>query len=215
MLTVRTRTSGPGTQGELNKMEFSRRALGKALAASGTVAGFSRFFSGEASGEMASENKASWKTVYPGVWRATLGTPEHYTPVSSRLVEPRVSAFGKLPHVDSAPLPDVAGRRLTRGYVVRLPLRPGEEVYGLGLQLLSFAQRGKRKVTRVNADPRMDTGDSHAPVPFYVTTEGIGILVDTARYTDFYFGDARPKPIQPLNSVNPANPAPNYTQNRQ
>ena len=34
----------------------------------------------------------------------------------------------------------------------------------------------------------MDTGDSHAPVPFYVTTRGYGVLVDTARYATFYGG---------------------------
>jgi alpha-D-xyloside xylohydrolase len=62
---------------------------------------------------------------------------------------------------------------------------------------MSFAHRGSKKVSRVNADPRVDSGDSHAPVPFYVTTMGIGILVDTARYVTFYFGDARPKPLTP------------------
>jgi alpha-D-xyloside xylohydrolase len=71
---------------------------------------------------------------------------------------------------------------MARGYVVELPLRPNEEIYGFGLQFLSFAQRGKKKVARVNADPKMDTGDSHAPVPFYVTTEGIGVLIDTRWY---------------------------------
>ncbi|HEV2136036.1 MAG TPA: TIM-barrel domain-containing protein [Terracidiphilus sp.] len=193
-------------------MRFSRRALAKALAVSGTVAGLSRFLDAEASRAANTQNKASWEKIHLGIWRARLGTPEHYTPVSSRLVEPKTSAFEKLPPVDTAPLPVIAGCRLKRGYVVQLPLRPNEEVYGLGLQLLSFALRGKRKVTRVNADPKMDTGDSHAPVPFYVTTSGIGILVDTARYANFYFGNARPKPTHPVDAVNQANPAPNYTQ---
>lgn len=194
-------------------MKISRRTLAKGLAATGTVAGLSRFLGGEASGEAIADRTASWERVHPGVWRTTIGTPELYTPVSSRTVEPQVSAFEKLPRVDVAPLPAITGRRIERGYVVQLPLRRGEEVYGLGLQFLSFAQRGERKVARVNADPRMDTGDSHAPVPFYVTTEGIGILIDTARYADFYFGGARPRPTRPIASVNQTNPAPNYTHN--
>ena len=82
--------------------------------------------------------------------------------------------------------------------MVQLPLRPEEQIFGFGLQFLSFAQRGKRKVARVNADPKIDTGDSHAPVPFYVTTEGIGILIDTARYATFYFGDVRARPPLPV-----------------
>ncbi|MBV8818239.1 MAG: hypothetical protein JO022_07760, partial [Acidobacteriaceae bacterium] len=40
----------------------------------------------------------------------------------------------------------------------------------------------------MNADPKMDSGDSHAPVPFYVTTGGYAVLVDTARYATFYCG---------------------------
>jgi alpha-D-xyloside xylohydrolase len=67
----------------------------------------------------------------------------------------------------------------------------------------------------VNADPKQDTGDSHAPVPFYVTTEGIGILIDTARYATFYFGDARPKPIQGAAQFAGSNPDPNYAHNLQ
>jgi alpha-D-xyloside xylohydrolase len=107
----------------------------------------------------------------------------------------------------------IEGKRTARGCIVRLPLRPEEQIYGLGLQMLSFAQRGKKKVTRVNADPNIDTGDSHAPVPFYVTTEGIGVLIDTARYANFYFGGALPKPTHPTDAVSGASPDPNYTHN--
>lgn len=140
-----------------------------------------------------------------------MGTPERYTPVSSRIIPPKTAAFEKLPQVRNPPLPPITGRRIARGFVVDLPLRPGEEIYGFGLQFLSFAQRGKKKKCRVNADPRLDTGDSNAPVPFYVTTEGIGVLVDTARYADFYFGDARPKPARSIPPLNVDTPSPNYT----
>ncbi|MDR3796873.1 MAG: glycoside hydrolase family 31 protein [Terracidiphilus sp.] len=157
----------------------------------------------------------AWKRIYPGVWRATVGVPERFTPVSSRLVPAKAEAFAKLPKVDTAPLPDLRGKLSRRGCMVQLPLRPNEQIYGMGLQFLSFAQRGKKKVVRVNADPKFDTGDSHAPVPFYVTTEGIGILIDTARYATFYFGDARPKPLRSVDSVNSTNPDPNYTHNIQ
>lgn len=63
----------------------------------------------------------------------------------------------------------------------------------------------------MNADPKIDTGDSHAPVPFYITTEGIGILIDTARYATFYFGDAQPKPTHAEKTAVGASPDPNYT----
>ena len=196
-------------------MKMTRRSLAKGLAAAGTAAGFSGLLRTEPLAAVTPESSVAWKRIHPGVWKATIGAPERFTPVSARLVSPKVEAFSKLPEVDVAPLLPIEGRRTARGCVVHLPLRPNEQIYGLGLQFLSFAQRGKKKVVRVNADPKFDTGDSHAPVPFYVTTEGIGILIDTARYATFYFGDARPKPLHSVDSVNNVNPDPNYTHNIQ
>lgn len=40
---------------------------------------------------------------------------------------------------------------------------------------------GTKKTLRVNADPWLHTGDSHAPLTFYVTTKGYGVYVDNAR----------------------------------
>ena len=198
-------------------MKITRRSLAKGLAMSGAAAGLRPLLGAEvqpAQHTHATEEgkTGEWKQVHPGVWRATIGVPERFTPVSSRLVPPHLEGFAKLPQVSAAPLAFVQGRKTRRGCTVELPLRPGEQVYGLGLQLLSFAQRGKKKVVRVNADPRIDNGDSHAPVPFYVTTEGAGVLIDTARYATFYFGDARKKPTRAVASFNSANPDPNYTQ---
>jgi alpha-D-xyloside xylohydrolase len=192
-------------------MKISRRTLAKGLAATGTAAGLAGLLRAEASAIQERSSTALWKKIHPGVWRATVGTPERFTPVSSRLVPAKSDAFAKLPTVDEAPLPPVSGLHSDRGCVVQMPLRPGEEFFGLGLQFQSFAQRGKKKLMRVNADPKVDTGDSHAPVPFYVTSEGIGILIDTARYATIYFGDARPKPAHQAGPVNGANPDPNYT----
>ena len=195
--------------------KITRRSLAKGLAAMGTAAGFPGLFRTEPIAAAAPASSVAWKRIHPGVWKATIGMPERFTPVSSRLVPVQTEAFAKLPKADAAPLPAISGKQTKRGCKVQLPLRPNEQIFGLGLQFLSFAQRGKKKVVRVNADPRFDTGDSHAPVPFYVTTEGIGILIDTARYATFYFGDARPKPTHTADLVNNANPDPNYTHNIQ
>jgi alpha-D-xyloside xylohydrolase len=128
--------------------------------------------------------------VYPGVWKVTLGQPEALTPVGLRHRDP-------LPGGDAAPCPlpaeVITGKATARGYVVTLPLEADEQFYGLGLQLLSFNQRGLKKTLRVNSDPRADLGDSHAPVPFFASTRGYAVLVDTARYATFYFGQAVPR----------------------
>ncbi|MBZ5617176.1 MAG: glycoside hydrolase [Acidobacteriia bacterium] len=130
--------------------------------------------------------------ILPGVWKFSFGTPEKITPASTRHYPPAESGFNVLPAVSACPVAvHAAGSR--RGYLLSIPLAPNEGVYGLGLQLQSFIQRGGKKRLRVNADPKMDTGDSHAPVPFYVTTAGYGVLVDTARYATFYSGGKKRK----------------------
>lgn len=202
--------------------KFSRRALAKGLAATGIVTGLSRL-QGEDGGEQQTSAKTSmpqpqelvWEPMHPGVWRARLAVPEAYTPVSQRLVASRVDALSHLPTVRVAPISLIHAAVTNRGCTLQLPLRPQEQVYGLGLQMHSFLQRGKKKVVRVNADPKADTGDSHAPVPFYVTTAGYGVLIDTARYATFYFGDARLKPSRPEASVTADSEDPNYTHNLQ
>ena len=148
------------------------------------------------------------REVHPGVWKFTLGAPEKITPVSTRHYPPALEGLRKLAAVTSSPVAP-EGAQSKRGYLVRLPLAPGEIVYGLGLQLQSFIQRGLKKKLRVNADPKIDSGDSHAPVPFYVTTQGYGVLIDTARYATFYCGSTRHvgEPPSSAGSANPAGPA--------
>lgn len=124
-----------------------------------------------------------------GVWRVRLGEPETFTPY--KVLKPQAATeLNNLERTERCPL-DVAKITLTasdRGCLLRLPLGEQENVYGFGLQLKSFRQNGKKKTIRVNSDPVADTGDSHAPVPFYVSTAGYGVLVDTARYASFYCG---------------------------
>jgi alpha-D-xyloside xylohydrolase len=128
--------------------------------------------------------------VYPGVWRLTFGTPEAITPVRTRHYAVAAEGLAQLPSAGGSGLDTarITGRSSRGGYLVSLPLEPNELVYGLGLQLQSFVQRGLKKMLRVNADAQMDSGDSHAPVPFYVSTRGYGVLIDTARYAVFYCG---------------------------
>ncbi len=139
-------------------------------------------------------SKPHWEPVLPGIWRARLGEPEELTPVSLRRKGPDVEGLNHLPQ---GPAPfeaqDIVFNTHLGGCVAELPLKAGEDVYGFGLQLKSFVQTSKKKQIRPNADPKADSGDSHAPVPFYVTTGGYGLLVDTARYATFYCGSSKKK----------------------
>jgi alpha-D-xyloside xylohydrolase len=173
----------------MNRRSFLRTAsAGLALSQGRSVQG--------AAAEQGASGELKWLEVHSGIWKARLGSPEACTPVSSRLIPPKTDQLKLLPAIENPPVQTISGRLTKRGCLLELPLAAYEELYGFGLQLLSFAQRGKKRTIRVNADPKLDTGDSHAPVPFYVSTRGYGILVDSCRHVDFYCGDARPVPAQ-------------------
>ena len=169
----------------------NRRQLAGGLAAAATL---SLLQADAQQPAQAAARPVQWTLVHPGLWRATVGKPEAHTPVRDRLVPPS----GRLAALPSVPRPQVqaTGVVTPRGAYVTVPLAEGELMYGFGLQLTSFQQRGKKRTNRVNADPAGDSGDSHAPVPFYVTSSGYGILIDTFRHAQFYCGDAHPKPTQ-------------------
>lgn len=128
--------------------------------------------------------------VAPGVWKIRLGTPEKITPTQAAEFPPANDRLQALPGCDACPVdPEgVSFKTSPRGCTIELPMGKDEHVFGFGLQMLSLEQTGKKRTLRVNSDPKTDTGDSHAPVPFYVTTNGYGVFVDTARYARFYCG---------------------------
>lgn len=134
---------------------------------------------------------ADMTCVAPGIWKLTFGTPEKITPTGLREFDVKADGLNGLPIAETTPfLPaDVTFSTSARGCLVSLPMERQEEIFGFGLQLVGSAkQTGMKRTIRVNSDPRMATGDSHAPVPFYVSTRGYGVYVDTARYAAFYTG---------------------------
>lgn len=119
--------------------------------------------------------------------KITFGTPEQIVPTKF---------CKKLAYEETDvryPIENISFHITARGCVVEFPLKKEEQVYGFGLQLKSFNQKGFKKTLRVNSDPVADTGDSHAPVPFFVTTEGYGMYFDTARYMEAYCGFSKKK----------------------
>ncbi len=127
----------------------------------------------------------------PGVWRVRLGQPEALTPRHFQEQPPTIDRIAGLATVSRSPikLSGIGFRTNGRGCALELPLEPGEELYGLGMNLRVFRLNGGKKTVRVSDDQTKELGDSHAPVPFYVSTRGYGVYVDTARYASFYFGN--------------------------
>jgi len=123
------------------------------------------------------------------VLKVTLGTPEELTP-RTYAPESKITVDEIAPEL----IPGLHFKKTDIGCVIELPLEGDEQVYGLGLQLKGFGHKGTKKFLRTNSDPISNTGDSHAPVPFFVTTNGIGVYIDTARYATFYCGFVKKHP---------------------
>ena len=141
---------------------------------------------------------SSLEQVAPGVWRIHLGEPEAQTPIrfreQFREYPPRLDRLAALPPCKQLPFraSAVQFKAVPRGSALELPLQDGEQIYGLGMNLKMFQLLGTKRTVRVNEEQIRTFGDSHAPAPFYVSTRGYGVYVDTARYASFYFGDLDP-----------------------
>ena len=135
------------------------------------------------------------QTIANGITKLRIGIPEEFTPISFKKSEIKKDQIDKIinPKGKTFTNEDITHKVTTRGLVVTIPLKNDEQIYGLGLQLKSFLQNGKKKTLRVNSDPIYDIGDSHAPVPFYVSTNGYGIMIDTLRNLTFHFGTHKKK----------------------
>lgn len=130
-----------------------------------------------------------WMKIANGIWKGRIGVPERHTPVSQRRTAMKEEALEEL---EEAKLPEAAQsvtyRQNRRGLQIMLAMDSDEDIYGFGLQLQSMNGAGKKRLIRVNSDPAADTGEGHAPVPFYLSTAGYGLFVDTFRHVEFYMG---------------------------
>ena len=145
--------------------------------------------------------KANIAEVYPGVWRVRFGKPEKFTPHSIREADPRERGFKALPQPGGLAIaPQKIQCRISSSRtVVYIPCdEPGQQIYGFGLDPGAYQQKGLRKYLTVCASVVGKTGASHGPVPFYLSTLGYGVYVDTARVPIVHV--ARLKPNQTADS---------------
>jgi alpha-D-xyloside xylohydrolase len=136
--------------------------------------------------------KGQVESVAPGVWRIRFGQVESFTPVSMRqdAPPPCTEALAALPNGE---LPfsaaNIRFRVEGRGCAVDLPMEKAEQIFGFGLQLRAVNHTGTRQTIRTSDNPATGLGDSHAPVPFYVSNRGYGVFVDTLRDVSFFCGN--------------------------
>lgn len=126
--------------------------------------------------------------VYPGVWRIRYASPEKLTPLSFRSAAAAVDGFSALPKAELS-ISGIRFHKTAKGCSIELPLEKDEHIYGLGLNTSIFELNGRRSWVIPSDNPEADTNESHAPEPFYVSTKGYAVYVDTARFASFSVGN--------------------------
>jgi alpha-D-xyloside xylohydrolase len=133
----------------------------------------------------------NWNEVEPGVWKGIAGKPEAYDLIKASGATANASALSKLPSVDFPMAKEAIHTQIIDGKTyLRFPLEKGEQIYGLGLNFQTIHQRGKVLQLHVDHFGGKDNGRTHAPVPFYVSSKGYGVFINTARYINMYVGSA-------------------------
>lgn len=135
--------------------------------------------------------------IAPGVWRIRFGQPEDFTPTHFRSAAMNKAALKKMPPAAMPLAPDkLAFEASSRGCSLLVPMIPNEHIYGFGLSTKLFDMTennghptGRHIFLKPTDSPENELGESHAPVPFYVSSQGYGLFIDTARFSSVYTGD--------------------------
>lgn len=139
----------------------------------------------------AQQTAFNWQPVAPGVWKAVVGQADGPTPLSVAAVEPKLDGLTKLGAASfPALLTGSVHSQADNRTFLRFPLQQGEQLFGLGLNFKAVQQRGTIKTLHVDHYGGKDNGRTHAPVPFYVSSLGYGVLINSARYITVYAGTA-------------------------
>ena len=73
---------------------------------------------------------------------------------------------------------------------LHFPLEKAEKIFGLGLNFKTVEQRGRIMRLHVDHYGGRDNGRTHAPVPFYVSSKGYGVFINSPTYIDVWVGTA-------------------------
>ena len=140
--------------------------------------------------------------VANGIWRLRFGTPEKFTPTaylrSAPIAEKALSEMTTAPKMPWKAA-NIHAYKTARGTVFELPMQKDEQIYGMGNNISIFNQTNRRSVIRTSdmqpgpvdkqKSVAQEQNDAHAAVPFYVSNQGYGVFVDSARYVSFYAGN--------------------------
>lgn len=144
----------------------------------------------------------NWTEVAPGVWKGIVGKPEDYDLLKASGSSPNKDALARMTAV-TFPLSQnaIAAATSDNKTYMRFPLERREQLYGFGLNFQTVHQRGKILELHVDHYGGKDNGRTHAPVPFYVSSDGYGVFINSARYITVYAGsgvrkDSKNAPVE-------------------
>lgn len=134
-------------------------------------------------------NHPEWKQVHPGVWKSVVNSPSSMNLLNSVDAKPRMSELGKMNELDfPIQVSEINAFTKNNKTYLRFPLEDDEQIYGLGLNFKTVQQRGRIMRLHVDHYGGRDDGRTHAPTPFFVSTKGYGVLINSAKYIDVYVG---------------------------
>lgn len=135
------------------------------------------------------QSQLKWEQIHPGIWKSAIGKPQKISLLSAAGATANREAITALPQT-RFPLPTEAIdlKIVNQKVYLRFPLDKEEQLFGLGLNFKTVNQRGNILNLHVDHYGGKDDGRTHAPVPFYVSSKGYGVLIDAARYITVYAG---------------------------
>ncbi|MFN5422987.1 MAG: TIM-barrel domain-containing protein [bacterium] len=172
------------------------------------------FFSAQAQ-----QKPLAWQKLANGVWKAQTGKPEVMNFLSISGVDPKIAAINNMSAVN---FPLEEGEIKLEVYdgktYLRFPLDRTEKIFGLGLNFKTVEQRGRILRLHVDHYDGLDNGRTHAPVPFYVSSKGYGVFINSARYLDVWVGtgvrvDSKNPPVSTDRNTDPNWSASPYSDN--
>ncbi len=130
-----------------------------------------------------------WEETFPGIWKSTVNQPEDFNLLSVANKAPRGETLSKKSK-QKFPISSEEIKTFTKNgkTYLRFPLEKEEQIYGFGLNFKTVQQRGRILRLHVDHYGGKDDGRTHAPVPFYVSSKGYGVLINAACYIDVYVG---------------------------
>jgi alpha-D-xyloside xylohydrolase len=133
----------------------------------------------------------TWTQVEPGIWKGIVGKPEAYNLLSASGALPYKAGLQQMGKADF-PLAqqDISGKISDGKTYLRFPLEKNEQLFGFGLNFQTVYQRGKILTLHVDNYAGKDNGRTHAATPFYVSSKGYGVFINSARYINVYAGTA-------------------------